>query len=211
MSKSTPINQLPIGNNNNEPPNNVQSNNESELVSEILNEIESNRNQELGNLENNNPLVQPQTQNINEIHNNEQAIQQQAIQQQAMQEQSIQQQAMQEQAMREQAMQEQAMQEQAMQEQAIQPNINMQPTMEDSNQHMNRIGLSKTEKIINELKVIGIVSTIFILYSIPQINNLVLGLLPSRLANMSNITLVLLVVKGILAGITYYGVNRCLT
>ena len=211
MSKSTPINQLPTGTNTNEQPDNIQSNNESELVSEILNEIESNRKQEMGNLETGNKDIHPSVHNSNDnITSNEKARQEQVMQDQVMQEQVMQEQVMQERAMQERAMQERALQEQL----AMQDKLAMQPTMnmvdQDQIDVSNSIVLSKTEKIINELKVIGIVSTIFILYSIPQVNNIILGLLPSRLSAMNNITLLLLVVKGIMAGITYYGVNRCL-
>ena len=187
MSKSTPINQLPVQSNNMDQsfnPNN-NNNNENDLVQEILKEIEDNSGtmpQELQppapqqippELSPQMPPQPPQQMNQNPP----------------------------------QMPQDLSMNPQMMAPMAEQPMDNMPYNMAPVDSIQN---LSTLEVIINEVKTPGIVSVIVILLSLPQINSLITNLLPNKQFILNNSNVLIIVLKSILAGTLFYGLNKTL-
>lgn len=184
MPKSTPLNQLP---------NNVQQNSaaQNEIVNEIIQEIENNSP--------NNNNVRP--------NNTAQQIQQQQMEQQAQQQileqqqQQIQQQQMQQQQM------EQQQQQQQMQ-QADQENISNEIDNILSKEQVEEKSLSDT--ITDMLKQPVLVGVLVILFSLPQINNIIVNVLPKKAFFLNNANIFVSLLKGIFASVLFFGINKAL-
>ena len=66
------------------------------------------------------------------------------------------------------------------------------------------------EKIINEFKQPLIVAMIFVLLSIPQVNTVLLGVLPKKSFVINNSNIVLTLLKSIVIASLFYGINKSL-
>ena len=199
MSRSTPLNNLP---NKSAESSHAYDENENELVKEILQEIDTEK--------------------------NPQAMQQQAMQQQAMQQQAMQQQAMQQQAQQQQAQQQQAMQQQALEQQALEQQAHQENGHTDLSKHMNEQedmhtqmldnqkkepvlkSQSMVDKIVSMAKLPLIVAAIAVLVSVPAFTTMLEGVIKSKASLASYATIIILLVKGILAGGLYFGINKSL-
>jgi Fe2+ transport system protein B len=203
MSRSTPLNNLP---NKSAESSHAYDENENELVKEILQEIDTEKN----------PQAMQQ-----------QSMQQQAMQQQAQQ-QAMQQQAMQQQAMQKQVMQQQAMEQQAMEQQSLEQHAQQEKGQTDLSKHMNEQedmhtqmldnqtkepvlkSQSMVEKIVSMAKLPLIVAAIAVLVSVPAFTTMLEGVIKSKASLASYGTIIILLVKGVLAGGLYFGINKSL-
>lgn len=66
------------------------------------------------------------------------------------------------------------------------------------------------DKIINEFKQPLIVAMIFVLLSIPQINTILLGLLPQKSFIINNNSIILTIFKSMLIASLFYGINKAI-
>ena len=188
MSRSTPLSNLP---NANKESSNAYDQNENALVKEILQEIDTDKNQ-------------------NSQHTMEQ---QQHQQHQAMMEQ-------QHQAM----MEQQHHQQQQQQEQQEMMN-QKQPNQQEINQHMNEQELMNNQMVDNEktnnnlslvdkiklnIKQPFVVALIAIIVSVPALTNMLENMIKSKESLVAYATIIILVVKGLIAGGLYFGINKSL-
>jgi hypothetical protein len=197
MSKSTPINQLPTNNSEN-----VNNSNESELVQEILKEIEDTQNLEL-----NNPIVEnsevpnvnmnieatePQMPPVNQIPSMEPLQNMQNMQ-------SIQQMN---------PMQMNPMQMNQMQMNQMQMNQMPMQNMDMMENNTNVVEYkSSIEKLMESLKLPAIVAMITILLSIPQLKNLIKRMIPEKFVAMGMGLTLNILLRGVLSGVLFYGAN----
>jgi hypothetical protein len=185
MSRSTPLSNLP---NANKESSNAYDQHENTLVKEILQEIDTDKNQ-----------------------NSQQDMEQQH---QAMMEQQ-QHQAMMEQ---QQQQQQQMMEQQAMMNQ-------QQPTQQEINQHMNEQELMNNQMVDNEknvqklslfdtiklnIKQPFVVALIAIIVSLPALTNMLENMIKSKESLAAYATIIILVVKGLISGGLYFGINKSL-
>lgn len=201
MSKSTPINQLPTNNSEN-----VNNSNESELVQEILKEIEDTQNLEL-----NNPIVEnnePQNINMNIEHNEPPMSSTNQMQpMDPMQNMNNMQNMQQMNPMQMNSMQMNPMQMNPMQMNQMQMNqMPMQNTdMTESNNVVEY--KSSIEKFTESLKLPAIVAMITILLSIPQLKNLIKRMIPEKFVAMGMGLTLNILLRGVLSGALFYGAN----
>ena len=181
MSRSTPLSNLP---NANKESSNAYDENENALVKEILQEIDTEKNQK-----------QPEL--SKEQHD---MMMEQQRQQQAMMEHQQQQQAMMEQQKQQAMMEQQLGVNQHMNEQEI-----MNNQMEAGTPEQN---LSLVDKIMRNIKQPIIVAAIAIIVSIPAITNMLENMIKSKASLASYATIIILVVKGLMAGGLYFGINK---
>jgi hypothetical protein len=155
--------------------------NENALVKEILQEIDTEKNP------NNQAML-------------EQQQQQQQQQQQAMYEQAMEQQAMEQQ--HEQAMeQHKHMDEQKDMQTQMLENQTKEPVLQSQ---------SMVEKVISMAKLPLIVATIAVLVSVPAFTTMLEGVIKSKPSLAAYATIIILLVKGIIAGGLYFGINKSL-
>ena len=174
MSRSTPLSNLPSRESTQ-----AYDQKENELVKEILQEIDTDKNQQ--------PNVQQQQAML--------AQQQQQQQQQAM----MAQQHEQEQAML--AQQEsQHMQEQEMMHNQMLDNMET-PAVQPA---------SMVDKVIGLVKQPALVAIIAIVVSVPALSNMIENMIISKASLASYATIIILLVKGIIAGGLYFGLNKSL-
>ena len=170
MSRSTPLSNLP-----NHESTQAYDQKENELVKEILQEIDTDKNQQ--------PNVQ---------------------QQQAMLAQQQQQQAMLAQQEHEQAMlaqqESQHMQEQEMMHNQMLDNMDT-PAVQPA---------SMVDKVIGLVKQPALVAIIAIVVSVPALSNMIENMVNSKASLASYATIIILLVKGIIAGGLYFGLNKSL-
>jgi flagellar motor protein MotB len=161
--------------------NNNTADNDNELVNEILREIDGGNNQE--------PPQQQQ-------------------QQQPQQQQQQQQMMMEQQMMLEQQQQQQ--QQQMMMEQQMEMEQQPQMEMEQQQQLLEQEPeeLSLIDSFMAELKSIIMVSVICIVVSLPQVADLLSKLLPNKAVILNNLEYVLVLVKGLLAGLLFFLAQR---
>jgi hypothetical protein len=149
-----------------------------------------------------NALVKEILQEIDTEKNpNNQAMleQQQAIQQQAMYEQAMEKQAIQQ---HERAMDQQKhMDEQTDMQTQMLENQNKEPVLQSQ---------SMVEKVISMAKIPLIVAVIAVLVSVPAFTTMLEGVIKSKASLAAYATIIILLVKGIIAGGLYFGINKSL-
>jgi hypothetical protein len=177
MSRSTPLNNLP---NKSAESSHAYDEKENELVKEILQEIDTEKNP------NNNQSAMLQQQ---EMARHQEMTRQQALMAQA-------QQAEQEKHELDKHMTEQ----QDMHEQMLN-NKNKDPVLKSQ---------SMVEKIIEMAKLPLIVGAIAIIVSIPAFSTMLEGVVKSKASLASYSNIIILLVKGIIAGSLYFGINKSL-
>ena len=191
MSKSTPINQLPTSSYEN-----VNNSNESELVQEILKEIEDTQSLELKN-----PIVEnSESENINmSVNSPEQVIVPPVNTNHNMD------------AMQHMQMNMNPMQMNQMNMNPMQMNqMNQMPmqNMDIIDGNTNSIEYkSSIEKMTESLKLPAIVAMITILLSIPQIKNLIKRMIPEKFVTMGMGLTLNILLRGVLSGVLVYGAN----
>jgi hypothetical protein len=125
-----------------------------------------------------------------------------------------QQQAIQQQAMYEQAMEQQAMEqhEKSMEQQKHMEEQNDMHAQMLENQTKEPVLQSQTmiEKVISMAKLPLIVATIAVLVSVPAFTTMLEGMVKSKVSLASYATIIILLVKGIIAGGLYFGINKSL-
>ena len=173
MSRSTPLSNLP-----NRESTQAYDQKENELVKEILQEIDTDKNQQ--------PNVQQQQAML---------AQQQLQQQQAM----LAQQHDQEQTMLAQQ-EKQHMQEQEMMHNQMLDNME-KPIVQPA---------SMVDKVIGLVKQPALVAIIAIVISVPALSNMIENMINSKASLSSYATIIILVVKGLIAGGIYFGLNKSL-
>ena len=206
MQRSSNIEQF-------QPQNEPESN--PQIVNEILNEMNGNSDK-MAN-PNNGQNAEPQmqdSQQMQEQQMHEQQMHEQQMHEQQMHEQQMQEQQMQEQQMHEQQMQAQQMQEQQMQNESAtennqypqhptmevpKQNINVPPTIKEIRQNYNSI-----EVLQDPLKVMAI----FVLLSLPIWDKLISAQLGKFIQSTNVLSLSIISLKGILAGIIFYIAKR---
>ena len=183
MSKSTPLSSLP----------NVKSQaydeRENQLVKEILNEIDGNDQQSNSQQQQAEMQQQQQQPNLQKQQSNLQ-------QQQPSNEQAYEQN---QQHMMEQQMMEQQMMEQQMNEQIDQ----------GSNESLDKSD-DMVSNIINLVKQPLIVAIVAIMISLPQISSILDKVISSNAMLLSYSTVIILLLKGIMAGGLYFTINKSL-
>ena len=182
MSRSTPLSNLP---NTNKESSNAYDENENTLVKEILQEIDTEKNQK-----------QPEI--SKEQH--QAMMMEQHLQQQAMMEKQQQQQDMMEQQHKQAMMEQQKDVNQHMNEQDIMNNQMEEGTPQQS--------LSLVDKIMLNIKQPIIVAFIAIIVSIPAVTNMLENMIKSKASLASYATIIILVVKGLISGGLYFGINK---
>ena len=183
MPKSTPLNQLP---------NNVQQNSakQNEIVNEIIQEIE-----------NNSP-------NNNTVRTNDTAPQIQKSQQDQMaQQQMLQQQQLE---MQQQQMQQQQMQQQMQQQEQMQQEQSINNEIEDilAKEKVEEKTISET--IIDMLKQPLLVGALVVIFSLPQLNNIIVNVLPKKAFFLNNANIFVSLLKGVFAALLFFGFNKAL-
>jgi len=176
MSRSTPLNNLP---NKSSESLNAYDTKENELVKEILQEIDTEKN--------------PQ--------GNQQAAMLQHQQQQEM--------------ARQHQQQEMAMQQQAHDQQELNKHMAEQQDMHEQmldNQTKEQVLTSKSmvDKVLEMGKLPLIVGVIAILVSIPAFTTMLDGMVKSKASLASYANIIILLVKGLVAGGLYFGINKSL-
>ena len=156
---------------------------ENQLVNDILNELDKNENTE---------------QSTQQIEQQQENVMSEQMQQQAQQQQMQQQQ---QQQMMQQQQQMQQMQ-QAQQEQSNE-SVNLDSLVVDEPK-------SLADKITDMIKQPAIVAAICIFMSIPQLNNVLVSLLPKKEFILNNSNLFVLLLKGLFSGILFYVLNNSL-
>ena len=183
MPKSTPLNQLP---------NNVQQNSakQNEIVNEIIQEIE-----------NNSP-------NNNTVRTNDTAPQIQQTQQEQMAQQQMLQQQQQE--MQQQQMQQQQMEQQQIQQEQMQQEQSINNEIEDilSKEKVEEKTMSET--IIDMLKQPLLVGALVVIFSLPQLNNIIVNVLPKKAFFLNNANIFVSLLKGVFASLLFFGFNKAL-
>ena len=183
MPKSTPLNQLP---------NNVQQNSakQNEIVNEIIQEIE-----------NNSP-------NNNTVRTNDTAPQIQQTQQEQIAQQQILQQQQQE--MQQQQMQQQQMEQQQIQQEQMQQEQSINNEIEDilSKEKVEEKTMSET--IIDMLKQPLLVGALVVIFSLPQLNNIIVNVLPKKAFFLNNANIFVSLLKGVFAIFLFFGFNKAL-
>ena len=184
MPKSTPLNQLP---------NNVQQNSakQNEIVNEIIQEIE-----------NNSP-------NNNTVRTNDTAPQiQQSQQEQMAQQQMLQQQQLEMQ--QQQQMQQQQIQQQMEQQEQMQQEQTINNEIEDilANEKVEEKTMSET--IIDMLKQPLLVGALVVIFSLPQLNNIIVNVLPKKAFFLNNANIFVSLLKGVFAALLFFGFNKAL-
>ena len=175
MSKSTPLNQLP----NMQSSNQDSDNKESQLVNEILNEIESNE-------------------------DNSQQQQQQQLEQQQMQQQLEQQQL--EQQMRQQQIQQNNSQQEELNQKMMVDEINKR-LEEDLKSEVNN-SKTMMDSITEMIKQPAIVAAICIFLSIPKLNTILISFLPKKEFILNNSSLFITIFKGLMGGLLFFVLNK---
>jgi hypothetical protein len=184
MSRSTPLSNLP---NSNKESSNAYDQNENALVKEILQEIDTDKKQQ--------PTMEQQ-QVMMEQH-------QQAMIQQQQQEQDM---------MDHQAMMEQQSMNQKQNHQEINQHMNEQELMNNQmvDNEKNNQNLSLVDKIKNNIKQPFVVALIAVIVSVPALTNMLDNMIKSKASLAAYATIIILLVKGLIAGGLYFGINKSL-
>jgi len=180
MSRSTPLSNLQnMNKNQNQNPSHAYEEKENELVKEILQEIDSGK--------------QP----------NQESLAQQAMaqQQQAM---AQQQQAMAQQQQQQQQQQSKEELDSHMQEQELMHN----QMLDNMSNEGNVKEQSMVDKIIEMVKQPLLVAVVAILISVPSLTNMLEGVINSKASLASYASIIILLVKGLIAGGLYFGINK---
>ena len=165
--------------------NSGDSDKENQLVNDILNELDKNENTE---------------QSTQQIEQQQENVMSEQMQQQAQQQ--AQQQQMQQQMQQQQMMQQQQQMQQSQQEQSNE-SVNLDNLVVDEPK-------SLADKITDMIKQPAIVAAICIFMSIPQLNNVLVSLLPKKEFILNNSNLFVLLLKGLFSGILFYVLNNSL-
>jgi hypothetical protein len=199
MSRSTPLTNLPSSKN----ASGAYEEKENALVKEILQEIDTDKSQNTQAMEQQQMMEQQKMMEQQQMMEQHQAM----MEQQAMlehQQAMMEQQTMAEQQQRRQTsenvtqhLDEQVKMKEQMVENKIKPNDNTE-------------NKSMVEKIMNLVKTPAIVAVIAVLISIPALTNMLDNFINSKEALSKYATVIILLVKGLLAGGLYFGINKSL-
>jgi hypothetical protein len=184
MSRSTPLSNLP---NANKESSNAYDQNENALVKEILQEIDTDKNQQP------NQLSPQQKQYM---------MEQQMMEHNAMMEQQTMME--QQQAINQQPTQQEINQHEINQHMNEQELMNNQMA-DNTNQQQN---LSLVDKIKLNIKQPLVVALIAIIVSVPALTNMLENMIKSKASLATYATIIILVVKGLIAGGLYFGINK---